>query len=321
VNITRSPHKGGTYLEYAKRSGNDKDNSVAEMTNFLFHCFNFKNGCTYTAMDVFQVDQHETNCKITEPVERPPTVNAKPFPCSIDDCKKAYNGQRELDTHFRHIHQSIKCYMPGCTEKKLFKGENALLVHCRVAHPAKGQLHPTIPDQKDAVFDCPVANCGLEFRRVVGKNNYRPFTFHTHLRLEHGMNNEKDREKLVPPWGGNPCFFPGCRSKRLFPGSKEGRADYKDHLMDYHEVEEDDTFEYSWARVRGEVLPARPNEDELSAQEDEMPVQEDEQPVQGIGTHDRPILLDDEQPAQGDKKPVQALLKRKRPLVLDDSDE
>ncbi|OSS54986.1 hypothetical protein B5807_00045 [Epicoccum nigrum] len=61
VNITRSPHKGGSYLEYAKRSGDDKTNSVTKMTNFLFHCYNFKNGCKYTAFDVFQTRAHETN--------------------------------------------------------------------------------------------------------------------------------------------------------------------------------------------------------------------------------------------------------------------
>jgi hypothetical protein len=81
--------------------------------------------------------------------------------------------------------------------------------------------------------------------RVVGKNNYRPLTFLTHLKVDHGMANAKDRKELIPHWGGSPCFFPGCISKKLFLGLRKGHSDYQDHLIDDHDVEEDNHFEYS----------------------------------------------------------------------------
>ncbi|OSS53710.1 hypothetical protein B5807_00046 [Epicoccum nigrum] len=88
--------------------------------------------------------------------------------------------------------------------------------------------------------------------------------------VDHDMANVKDR----------------CTSKELFPASKEGRTGYQYHLMDDHDVEEDDLYEYSWGRVRGYDLPERPGDDE-------MPAQEEEQPVRVPRTRKRPLVLDD----------------------------
>lgn len=260
VNIVRAPRKGSKGLEYARRCGEDSDNSVNPAVQFTFRCRNAGNGCPYAgAKDVDILGSHELTCTFTEPNGKPAVERkeTKQFACGVKDCNKAYNGQRELESHDRDVHRPVQCFVAGCTEKRAYVGQKALLEHVKVAHPAKGCLHPKIPDQVDAMFECTEDFCSEQFHHFAS-NNFTARKFLVHLLKEHNIRDKADRESRVPSWRGNPCFFPGCTSEDCFPQTKEGRKSYNAHLAAEHDVEDEaEQFEYSWARVRGVLLPLR----------------------------------------------------------------
>ncbi|OSS54514.1 hypothetical protein B5807_00053 [Epicoccum nigrum] len=267
VNIVRAPHKGGSYLEYAKRCGNDSSNSVDKMTKYMVYCAYAPNGCSYSAPDIHQLQSHQIVCRFMNAAYQDPKKDRpiERFGCPYEGCDKNYGGQREVESHIIRKHKYTQCWVDKCAERKIFAGEDALLIHFRTAHPAKGRLHPTIPDQTDAKLECPIDGCEAQFNHCLSKNNYTNPNFLSHLLIKHGVDDEAERKKLQPTWAGNPCFHPNCESEICYPGSKQGRADYEKHLSLAHGVHDSDLFEYTWARVRGKVLPQRPAEDKARA--------------------------------------------------------
>jgi hypothetical protein len=261
INLTRAPAKGGAYLDYAKRTGLDKNNSVERLSRFLYDCPNATNGCTYAgAKDKDLLSSHVLTCKFDKPSGKVLTARktTKAYACTVVGCTKAYNDQRELDTHHREIHQPIRCFVAQCKDNKAYIGQKALLGHVRLAHPASGLLHATVPDQTDALFPCAYESCLEEFHYFTA-GSFTARKYLKHLSDEHGISDKTERDKLVPKFPGNPCFFPTCSSKELFPQDRKGRKVYNEHLAAEHGVgDEAEQVEYSWARVRGLVLPMRP---------------------------------------------------------------
>jgi hypothetical protein len=292
VNVVRTSHKGSRALEYARRCGEDPTNTVDKVSCFTFRCRNASNGCQYCgARDIYTLESHHLVCKFTEPVSNLPVKPGakKQSRCSIEGCGRAYNAKRELDAHVRDRHQPVRCFVPGCTDNNMYEGEKALLdEHVKLAHPAKGRLHPTIPDQKQAKFKCPEEDCDDQFNVCTGKDGFAVLAFHRHLSEKHHIKSKVERDTRVPVWAGNPCFFPGCRSEQQFPANKDGRKAYSVHLAAKHAVDESEQFEYSWIRVRGFALPARPS----------------------VGTK-----------SQGARNTARAAGGRARPIVIEDSEE
>lgn len=150
--------------------------------------------------------------------------------------------------------------------------------HVRQSHVARGKLHPSVPDQVDAMFECPEEGCELKFHYFLG-NSFATRPFLHHLLNDHVIKNKADRDAGDPSWKGNPCFFPDCNDKTLYAASKQGREAYDIHLATTHNAKDKvERFKYSWARIRGRVLPLRPNVAAAKAKAE--------------GTQARPVVLD-----------------------------
>ncbi len=261
VNIVRSTHGAKKAIEYARSCGEDPSNTVAAMQRYLFQCTNKVNGCTFRGSKELNVlKSHELTCSFVEPAGKPIAKPAptKQFSCAIEGCNKAYSGQRELDGHIRSAHEPVKCFSRACTDDRTFIGEKALLAHFVEDHPAKGRLHPNIPDQMKATVVCPIEGCIKSFRVCIGRDKFSPLNLLCHLKQDHNIIEKAKQDELVPAWSGNPCFFPGCKSEETYPQNEAGRKAYNTHLATDHDIwEESDQFEYSWVRVRGFALPMR----------------------------------------------------------------
>jgi hypothetical protein len=119
-------------------------------------------------------------------------------------------------------------------------------------------LHPSIPDQIDALFLCAEESCPGE-SHYFASGSFTGRKYLKHLSDEHGLSDKTERDKLVPKFLGNPCFFPTCGSEELFPQDKKGREAYIEHLAVEHGVEDEaEQVEYSRACIRGLVLPMQP---------------------------------------------------------------
>ena len=96
-----------------------------------------------------------------------------------------------------------------------------------------------------------------------------PPTFKKHLKNAHKINDQVEQKRLLPPFAGNPCFYPGCTSTTRFPATTAGRLAYNDHLHADHDVtDENERFEYSLDRIRGYVLPRRPDNGAAELEDD-----------------------------------------------------
>ncbi len=167
VNTVKSETKDTRRLQYAERQGFDPLNSVGLALRLQFKCPFVKQGYPYEGTPLLSIIKtHVETCKYNVgPGDEPPQVSTdRPFVCEEPGCNKKYKRKGELTAHARECHDRIQCWVLGCTAQEAFIGEKAFKKHVELTHTAKGQPHPSIPDQSTAKFDCAFQDCKSSFQ-------------------------------------------------------------------------------------------------------------------------------------------------------------
>ncbi|KAH8730764.1 hypothetical protein GQ44DRAFT_822924 [Phaeosphaeriaceae sp. PMI808] len=287
VNVLRVDSIRSKRWQAAVTAGTDNTKSVGKASRFRFRCIHYAKGCQYNSAatlyditfhlvttcqyDGLQTDLQVDNNDFSKRSEVSDIESNSParkktktrHMCPEPGCGKSYGILGDLTAHDKEQHHAIKCFIRNCKDTTVYYGEKSFLRdHIIPVHPAKGQLHPTIPDQGVATFQCPINDsCQREYRYFTGRS-WSAINFRTHCKKDHSIPNNESK-KLIPRFPGNPCLYPGCTSTECFPGSTHGERKYARHLKTDHEVlDAADRYEYMWQRVRGLILPMRPTNEE-----------------------------------------------------------
>jgi len=290
VNLLRveNPKKSKRWAA-ATTAAKDPTTAVDKPSRFTFRCLNHAKGCDFdTATRLENIVRHLSTCAFEGPqadngpspdnkrvhqpeddsdergIQKKKKKKEKAFPCKEIDCDRAYVNRGELTAHYTEDHRPVHCFVAGCEDETTFLGEKKLLRdHIVPQHPALGRPHPSIADHSIAEFECPIDDsCKRKFRYFLSRS-WSAVPFQGHARKDHDMTDAKEIKHLIPTFPGNPCFVPGCSSTQLFPVTAAGEKKYVRHLMDNHLITDAaERYEYLWKRVRGQILPMRPDADE-----------------------------------------------------------